>query len=108
MSDNLMRTIFKGANILIIAYYAIVMISTFIKSGINFSTIFVGLIVFVVVYMAYSGLTGNYDTCKKIATVLLILSAIGTVLGGFKLSYIFFTIIMGIYLFMCISLNSRY
>ena len=100
-----MRTIFKGWNILIIAVNVISMIASIVKYGFGPAIIFSALILLVIVLMAYSGLKGNYDTCKKIAVAVLILDAIGMVLGGFAIRTVISTVLAAIYLFMCISLN---
>ncbi|MBO4877249.1 MAG: hypothetical protein J5501_04485 [Ruminococcus sp.] len=108
MSEELMRTIFKGWNILIIAVNVISLIAAVAKYGFSGAIIFSALILLIIVLMAYSGLKGNYDTCKKIATVVLVLDAIGMVIGGFAIKTVISTVLAAIYLFMCISLNSRY
>lgn len=117
MSSNLMKTIFKGYNILIIVFGIINGISavsdwskadSYDKNMVGLAAIFTILIVLLFVYMAYLGLRENYDACKKIAIAVVLISAVLMVLNGFSGGSVLITLLAAGYLFLCISLDSRY
>lgn len=117
MSKDLMKTIFKVFNVLIIVVNVISFISVFKnyskaapyeKNIIGLTAVFSFLILLAILYMAYSGLKGNYSTCKKFAIGVLILTSIGMVAESFAGSAILSVIFAAAYLFLCIALDSRY
>ncbi|MCR4888129.1 MAG: hypothetical protein K5979_02960 [Ruminococcus sp.] len=101
-----MKIAFKVWNGLIIAAAVISIISAYVKAGMlgaGLTLVFELLSIF----MAVSGFKENYSLCKKLAMVNLVFGVIGVVVS-FSLSSVFSLVLVGVYLYLCISLESKY
>ena len=108
MNNDTTKLVFKGMSIFMLVISVISIIKAFSQYGMSLVVIIACLPVIFIAIMAYSGFQGNYDRCKKMAAVVLVLDAIGLVASGFSGSAILSVILAGIYLFLCIALNSKY
>ena len=117
MSSNLMRTIFKVYNVIIIVFGIINCISAasdvskaapYEKNAVALVAVFTFLLAGLFVYMAYLGLRENYEACKKIAVGVVVVCAVLMVLSHFSGAGIFLTLLAAGYLILCTKLDSKY
>ena len=101
-----MKIAFKAWNVLIILW-DIILILNALKGGTVAVVIAVLLASFSLI-MAYAGLKEDYYLCKKLASVVLVLNAVSLITSGFAAGAIFSLIIAAIYMFMCVSLDTKY
>ncbi|MBQ6181792.1 MAG: hypothetical protein IJK31_08945 [Ruminococcus sp.] len=102
-----MKTAFKAWNILILAF-AVLRILGSMKNGLNVDVFFTVVGTLFSLVLAYSGFRGDYSLCKKLASIVLVLSTVSMVASGFAASAVFVLIIVAVYLYMCISLDTKY
>lgn len=105
-----MKTAFKVMNIILLVA-TVVPAAITVVTGLVFSATELGGLAFftmilmlipaaVTIYMAVTGLRGNYGTCSKIAIFILCLDIISLVFAEEKGSLIFQIILLAVYIYM--------
>ena len=102
-----MKTAFKVWNILILVFAVLAILSS-LKDGFSIGAFFTIAGTLFSLVMAYSGFKGDYTLCKKLASIILVIYTVSMVTSGFAASAVCSLIIAAVYLFMCVSLDSKF